>query len=70
MTTIEAWAKSLGISLEPTPPTVEEYTEPCPRSAREIAVRTVILQGIVAVAEQMRHAPFGRRDHSAPLVRD
>jgi hypothetical protein len=43
------WAKSLGVSVDATPPTVEGYSERCPRSARQIAFRAVILQGVVAV---------------------
>jgi Domain of unknown function (DUF4272) len=50
MRSTEAWAKSLGISVKATPPTVQGYSKRCPRSARQIAVRVIILQGIVAVA--------------------
>ena len=46
-TTVE-WAISLGISTAPIPPTVENYDEPCPFSARQIATRAVILQGVFA----------------------
>jgi hypothetical protein len=44
------WARSLDISVEATAPAVEGYAKRCPRSARHIAVRAVILQGVVAVA--------------------
>jgi hypothetical protein len=50
MLTTESWAKALGISVKPTPPAVAGYSGRCPRSARQIAVRAVILQGVVAVA--------------------
>lgn len=50
LVTTQGWAQAHGISVEDTPPTVENYAEPCPRSAREIATRVVILQGVVAVA--------------------
>src|SRR5260370_30386376 len=46
----ETWAKSLGVSVEATPPAVEGYSKRCPRSARQIAVRAVILHGVVTVA--------------------
>jgi hypothetical protein len=53
MATTESWAKSLGISVEEVLPPIPDYAEPCPRSPRDIAVRTVVLQGVVAVAEQV-----------------
>jgi hypothetical protein len=49
----ESWAKSLGLSVEATPPTVEDYSKPCPRSSRQIAMRALVLQGIVAVASKV-----------------
>ena len=48
--TTEEWAQAHGVPLEETPPVIANDTEPCPRSAREIATRVVILQGVVAVA--------------------
>lgn len=56
--TTEDWARSLKVSVAATPPTVENYAEPCPRTARDIAVRTVILQGLVAVAAQVEPEPI------------
>jgi hypothetical protein len=58
MLSTETWARSLGLSVEPTPPTVEGYTKRCPRSSRQIAVRAVILQGIVAVALEVDPKPI------------
>jgi hypothetical protein len=58
MPTTEAWAGSLGISVDPTPPSVEGFAERCPRSTREIAIRAVILQGVVAVASQVPPEPI------------
>jgi hypothetical protein len=55
--TTEEWACRHGISVEDTPPTVENYTEPCARSSREIAARVLILQGVVAVACQVDSQP-------------
>ena len=57
MMTTEELAQMHGISVEDTPPAVEDYTEPCPRSPREIAARVVILQGVVAVAYDVDSPP-------------
>src|SRR5262245_7518814 len=54
----EAWARSFGISVEATAPEIEGYTKPYARSAEEIAVRTVILQGVVAVASDVDAEPI------------
>ena len=58
MTTTKTWAKSFGISVEPTPPAIEGYSKRCPRTARQIAVRALILQGVVAVASGVEPAPI------------
>jgi hypothetical protein len=58
MLSTKAWAESHGISVKATPPTVEGYSEPCPRSPREIAVRALILQGVVAVACEVEPGPI------------
>jgi hypothetical protein len=50
MPTTKKWARSHGISTLPTPPSVEKYDEPCPLTARQIGIRAIILQGVVAVA--------------------
>lgn len=50
MLSTKAWAELLGISVNATPPPVADYAKRCPRSARQVAVRAVILQGVVAVA--------------------
>jgi hypothetical protein len=50
MKTTVDWAHSLGISVDATPAEIGDYSELCPRSAREIAIRALILQGVVAVA--------------------
>jgi hypothetical protein len=55
--TTEAWAQSHGISTAPTPPRVEGYDEPCPFTARQVATRAVILQGVVAVASEVDPVP-------------
>ncbi len=53
----EAWAESLGISAEPFLPSIDGYFEPCRRSTREIAVRAIVLQGVVAVADGVDPGP-------------
>ncbi|HZY86280.1 MAG TPA: DUF4272 domain-containing protein [Gemmataceae bacterium] len=55
--TTEEWARSHGISTAPTPPAVKGYDEPCPFTARQIATRAVILQGVVAVASEVDPEP-------------
>jgi hypothetical protein len=71
--TTEEWARSLGISTDPTPPTIEGYDEPCPFTARQVAIRTVVLQGVVAVAFEVDPDPViewyreqGIWDHVSP----
>src|SRR5919197_5649621 len=58
MLSTATWAKSLGISVEATPPAVKGYSKRCPRSARQIAVRALILQGVVAVASDVDPEPI------------
>jgi hypothetical protein len=53
-----AWAKGLGIAVEANPPAVEGYSKRCPRSARQIAVRAVILHGVTAVASDVDPGPI------------
>ena len=55
--TTEEWAQTLAVPVEDTAPAIENYTEPCPRSAREIATRVVILQGVIAVAYEVDAEP-------------
>ena len=55
--TTEEWARLHGISTAPTPPAIEGYDEPCPFTARQIATRAVILQGVVAVASGVDPEP-------------
>jgi uncharacterized protein DUF4272 len=55
--TTERWAQALGISTAPTPPTVEEYDQPCPLAARQVATRAIILHGVVAVASGVDPKP-------------
>ena len=57
MLTTEEWARSLGISTAHRPPAVEGYQDPCPFTARLVATRAVILQGVVAVAAEVDPEP-------------
>jgi uncharacterized protein DUF4272 len=58
MLSTEAWARSLGISAEATPPEVEGCSSLSAWSPREIAVRAVILHGVVAVASGVDPEPI------------
>jgi hypothetical protein len=69
MHSTETWAKSLGVSVEGTPPTVEDYSKRCPRSSRQIAVRALILQGVVAVASEVDPEPIIEWFHERRLWR-
>lgn len=55
--TTEEWARDLGISTAPTPPAIEGHDEPRPFTARQIATRAIILQGVVAVASEVDPDP-------------
>src|SRR5262245_36059654 len=70
MLSTETWAKSLGISVEATPPTVEGYSKRCPRSARQIAVRAIILQGVVAVVSEVDPEPIIEWFHDQRIWRN
>jgi hypothetical protein len=72
MTTAE-WAQLHGISLEDTASAIEDYIEPYPRAARQIATRAVILHAVVAVAYEVDAEPVvewlreeGLWDHVSP----
>jgi hypothetical protein len=55
--TTEAWALSHGISIAPILPTIADYHEPCPFTARQVATRAIILQGVSAVASNVDPVP-------------
>jgi Domain of unknown function (DUF4272) len=57
MLSTKKWAESLGVSVEATPPAAEGSAGRCPRSARQVAVRALILQGVVAVAAEVDPEP-------------
>ena len=53
----QEWARSHGISTAPTLAAVAGYDEPCAFTARQIATRAVVLQGVVAVASEVDPEP-------------
>jgi hypothetical protein len=76
MLTTHDWARSLGISTDLMAPSVEGYNEPCPLTARQVAIRAIILQGVVAVASDVDPEPVvewfrnqGVWDYVTPLER-
>jgi hypothetical protein len=50
MLTTKTWAKSHGISVALTPPAIKGYSKKYPRSARQVALPALALQGVVAAA--------------------
>ncbi len=56
--TTEEWARALGISTAPTPPTIEDCDPSCPLTAGEVATRAVILHGVAAVASEVDSDPI------------
>lgn len=54
----EELARSFGIATEPTPAPVPDWDEPCLFTARQIATRAIILQGVVAVASDVNPEPI------------
>lgn len=52
------WAKARGIDVENIPSMIENHDELYPRTAQEVAVRIVILQGIVAVSCEVSSIPI------------
>jgi hypothetical protein len=70
MLSTRVWAESLGISLDATPPAIAGYSKRCPRSACQIAIRTVILLGLVAVACEVDPEPVIEWFHKQHLWRN
>jgi len=57
MKTTKEWAKLLNISVEEDLAPIPDFSKPYARSARDVAVRAVILQGVVAVACEVEPQP-------------
>lgn len=58
MVMTKSWAESLGLSSEENLAPVEDYDEPCARSAQDVAIRSLILHGVVAVAAGVGAEPI------------
>ena len=52
------WAESLKINTAELLPPVRGYSKPYARTAREVATRAIILQGVIAVAYKVAAAPI------------
>lgn len=48
MLTTQNWAEALGVSPEPAPPAISPLPSSVHKSARETAIRAIILEGVVA----------------------
>ena len=49
MTNTKQWAASNGLCIDDIVPPVDDYNEPCNRTAEDIAIRTIILHCVAAV---------------------
>src|SRR5262245_22634073 len=58
MTTTKRWAESLKVASKADLPPIPDYSEPYARAARDVAVRAVILQGVVAVDYEVDAQPI------------
>lgn len=58
MTKTKEWAESLGIDTQDILAPVEGYVEPYKRTAGEVAVRTIILHGLVAAGDGINRNPI------------
>jgi len=58
MATTKLWAEALRISSDEDLQPIADYSESCPRSAREVAIRAIILQGVAAVAYEVDAQPI------------
>jgi hypothetical protein len=56
--TTKIWAESLKVSSEADLSPIGNYSQPYARTAREVAVRSVILQGVTAVAYEVQAEPI------------
>jgi uncharacterized protein DUF4272 len=58
MLTTKEWAESLDVCSLEDVPAIADYSEKSARTSREIAIRSLILQGVVAVAADVDPAPI------------
>lgn len=58
MVKTNSWAKSLGVPSEEQLAPVEGFSESYKRTAQEVAIRSLVLQGVVAVASGVGPEPI------------
>ncbi len=58
MSTTKLWAESLKVASDADLTPLAEYSETYARSAREVAIRAVILQGVAAIAYKVEAQPI------------
>jgi hypothetical protein len=56
--TTKLWVEALKIASEADISPIPDYSEPCARTAREVAIRALILHGVVAVAYGVEAQPI------------
>src|SRR6266568_4253373 len=60
MSTTKAWAESLKVESAKNLPAIPGYSKTYAHTAREVATRAIILQGVVAVAYEVAAQPIVR----------
>lgn len=58
MNTTKTWAESFGVATDVDLPPIADYSQPYARTARDIAIRAVVLQGVIAVAYEVVAQPI------------
>jgi len=58
MCTAKLWAESLKVASDTDLTPIADYSKPYARSAQEVAIRAVILQGVAAVAYEVEAQPI------------
>lgn len=57
MTSTKEWAESHGVCVADTVPPVDDYSEPCKRTAEAVTIRAIILHCIAAVGYKVDPEP-------------
>src|SRR5215475_8437386 len=58
MSTTKEWAESLKVASDADLSAIPDFSKPYARTAREVAIRAVILQGVAAVAYEVEVQPI------------
>ena len=58
MSTTKQWAESMKVASDADLTPIADYSRPYARSVRQIAVRAIILQGVIAVAHKVEAQPI------------